>query len=28
MGFNVRPTAQAREAAENESVDIRLHRVI
>ncbi|HFU6409961.1 TPA: translation initiation factor IF-2 [Listeria monocytogenes] len=28
IGFNVRPTAQAREAAENESVDIRLHRVI
>ncbi|EIQ2590411.1 translation initiation factor IF-2 [Listeria innocua] len=28
IGFNVRPTTQAREAAENESVDIRLHRVI
>ncbi|EKZ0527185.1 translation initiation factor IF-2 [Listeria monocytogenes] len=28
IGFNVRPTAQAREAAENESGDIRLHRVI
>ncbi|EAG8787963.1 translation initiation factor IF-2 [Listeria monocytogenes] len=28
IGFNVRPTAQAREAAENESVGIRLHRVI
>ncbi|EAG0302084.1 translation initiation factor IF-2 [Listeria monocytogenes] len=28
IGFNVRPTAQAREAAENKSVDIRLHRVI
>ncbi|CUM31420.1 initiation factor IF-2 [Listeria monocytogenes] len=28
IGFNVRPTAQTREAAENESVDIRLHRVI
>ncbi|HDU7706785.1 TPA: translation initiation factor IF-2 [Listeria monocytogenes] len=28
IGFNVRPTAQAHEAAENESVDIRLHRVI
>ncbi|MED6053001.1 translation initiation factor IF-2 [Listeria monocytogenes] len=28
IGFNVRPTAQAREAAENASVDIRLHRVI
>ncbi|EAD9094767.1 translation initiation factor IF-2 [Listeria monocytogenes] len=28
IGFNVRQTAQAREAAENESVDIRLHRVI
>ncbi|HAA7103181.1 TPA_asm: translation initiation factor IF-2 [Listeria monocytogenes] len=28
IGFNIRPTAQAREAAENESVDIRLHRVI
>ncbi|HAA3211868.1 TPA_asm: translation initiation factor IF-2 [Listeria monocytogenes] len=28
IGFNVRPTAQAREAVENESVDIRLHRVI
>ncbi|EKL6267553.1 translation initiation factor IF-2 [Listeria monocytogenes] len=28
IGFNVRPTAQAREAAENESVDIRLNRVI
>ncbi|EAC5093140.1 translation initiation factor IF-2 [Listeria monocytogenes] len=28
IGFNVRPTAQAREASENESVDIRLHRVI
>ncbi|ELC1491451.1 translation initiation factor IF-2 [Listeria monocytogenes] len=28
IGFNVRPTAQAREAAENESVEIRLHRVI
>ncbi|EPF1066381.1 translation initiation factor IF-2 [Listeria monocytogenes] len=28
IGFNVPPTAQAREAAENESVDIRLHRVI
>ncbi|EAF4758750.1 translation initiation factor IF-2 [Listeria monocytogenes] len=28
IGFNVRPTAQAREAAENESVDICLHRVI
>ncbi|HBK0376348.1 TPA: translation initiation factor IF-2 [Listeria monocytogenes] len=28
IGFNVRPTAQACEAAENESVDIRLHRVI
>ncbi|ECV1058041.1 translation initiation factor IF-2 [Listeria monocytogenes] len=28
IGFNVRPTVQAREAAENESVDIRLHRVI
>ncbi|HHQ0072327.1 TPA: translation initiation factor IF-2 [Listeria monocytogenes] len=28
IGFNVRPTAQASEAAENESVDIRLHRVI
>ncbi|EUJ31751.1 translation initiation factor IF-2 [Listeria floridensis FSL S10-1187] len=28
IGFNVRPTTQAREAAVNESVDIRLHRVI
>ncbi|HAO5756762.1 TPA: translation initiation factor IF-2 [Listeria monocytogenes] len=28
IGFNVRPTTQAREAAESESVDIRLHRVI
>ncbi|MBC1521123.1 translation initiation factor IF-2 [Listeria aquatica] len=28
IGFNVRPTTQAREAAENEGVDIRLHRVI
>ncbi|WP_088839265.1 translation initiation factor IF-2 [Listeria sp. ILCC792] len=28
IGFNVRPTAQAREGAENEGVDIRLHRVI
>ncbi|MBC1336289.1 translation initiation factor IF-2 [Listeria booriae] len=28
IGFNVRPTTQAREGAENEGVDIRLHRVI
>lgn len=28
IGFNVRPTTQAREASENEGVDIRLHRVI
>ncbi|WP_163652726.1 translation initiation factor IF-2 [Listeria sp. PSOL-1] len=28
IGFNVRPTGQAREAAESEHVDIRLHRII
>ncbi|WP_239254187.1 translation initiation factor IF-2 [Listeria ilorinensis] len=28
IGFNVRPTPQSRENAENEGVDIRLHRVI
>ena len=28
IGFNVRPTAQARQQAEAEQVDIRLHRII
>src|SRR5699024_12030938 len=28
IGFNVRPDANARRTAENEKVDIRLHRVI
>jgi translation initiation factor IF-2 len=28
VGFNVRPTPQARQQAEQESVDIRLHRII
>lgn len=28
VGFNVRPTAQARTQAEQEQVDIRLHRII
>ncbi|MCZ3394415.1 translation initiation factor IF-2, partial [Enterococcus faecium] len=28
IGFNVRPTAQAKQMADSEDVDIRLHRVI
>lgn len=28
IGFNVRPTPQAKQQAEQEEVDIRLHRII